>query len=225
MKLSVLLVEDDLDLAATVVDYLDLEEINCDHAANGIAGLSLIKASEFDVILLDINMPQMDGLSVCEALRNEGISTPVLMLTARDTLEDKLAGFEVGSDDYMVKPFDMLELVARIKALSKRRNGLSNKLSMFGLNADFDTKTVNREQTELQISPTGWKILELLMRHSPQVVSREKLMQSVWGDDQPDSNSLKVHLFKLRQQVDANTFSHKLIHTIAGQGFVLQDKQ
>jgi len=225
MKLSVLLVEDDLDLAATVVDYLDLEEIDCDHAANGIAGLVLIKANQFDVILLDINMPKMDGLSVCEALRSEGVSTPVLMLTARDTLEDKLAGFEVGSDDYMVKPFDMLELVARIKALSKRRSGLTNKLSMFGLHADFDAKTVTREQTTLQLSPTGWKILELLMRHSPQVISREKLMQAVWGDEQPDSNSLKVHLFKLRQQVDASSFKHKLIHTIAGQGFVLQDKQ
>ncbi len=115
MNIRVLLVEDDLDLAATVIDYLELEGIICDHAANGIAGLQFISQQYFDVMILDVNMPRMDGLTVCKKMRDQGISTPVLMLTARDTLDDKLAGFAVGSDDYLVKPFDLRELMARIE--------------------------------------------------------------------------------------------------------------
>jgi len=221
MNYSVLIVEDDLDLAATVVDYLELDNISCDHAANGIAGLQLINQHHYDVIILDINMPRMDGLSVCKNIRELGQTTPVLMLTARDTLDDKLAGFEVGSDDYMVKPFEMLELIARIKVLANRRSGQTNKLSLFGLEIDFALKTASRNQRVLQLSPTGWKILEVLMRKSPQVVSRNQLSQLVWGDNFPDSNSLKVHLFKLRQQVDGEN-EDKLLHTIKGQGFTFR---
>jgi len=221
MNYSVLIVEDDLDLAATVVDYLELDSISCDHAANGIAGLQLINQYHYDVIILDVNMPRMDGLSVCKNIRELGQTTPVLMLTARDTLDDKLAGFDVGSDDYMVKPFEMLELIARIKVLANRRSGQTNKLSLFGLDIDFALKTASRNQRALQLSPTGWKILEVLMRKSPQVVSRNQLSQLVWGDNFPDSNSLKVHLFKLRQQVDGET-DDKLLHTIKGQGFTFR---
>ncbi len=221
MKYHVLLVEDDLDLAATVVDYLDIEGIHCDHAANGIAGLQLISQHTYDVIILDVNMPRMDGLSMCKNIREQGLSTPILMLTARDTLEDKLAGFSVGSDDYMVKPFEMLELVARIQALAKRQSGQVEKISLYGLEVDFNLKTATRSQRSLQFSPTGWKILEILIRNAPNVVPRNQLSQTVWGDNVPDSNSLKVHLFKLRQQVD-NGFEEKLIHTITGQGFAFR---
>ena len=221
MNYRVLLIEDDLDLAATLVDYLELENISCDHAANGIVGLQLINQHEYDVIILDVNMPRMDGLTVCKNMRELGQNTPVLMLTARDTLEDKLAGFDAGSDDYMVKPFEMLELIARIKVLANRRSGQTNKLSLYGLDIDFSLKIATRNQRSLKLSPTGWKILEVLMRKSPQVVSREQLFQLVWGDDAPDSNSLKVHLFKLRQQVDVER-EVKLLQTIKGQGFVFR---
>lgn len=222
MKVHVLLVEDDLDLATTVIDYLELEGIACDHAANGVAGLQLIDDNPFDVMILDVNMPRMDGLTVCKKMREQGISTPVLMLTARDTLDDKLAGFAVGTDDYLVKPFEMKELIARIQVLAKRRSGQTQKLSLHNVEADFGAKTLTRGQRIIQLSPTGWKILQVLMRKSPEVVTKKQLLQAVWGDELPDSDSLKVHMFKLRQQVDS-AGDNKLIHTVAGQGFAFRD--
>lgn len=233
----ILLVEDDVDLATTIIDYLELENLTCEHAANGIAGLQFIEQpgqTPFDVIILDMNMPRMDGLTVCKKLRAQGNKTPIIMLTARDTLADKLMGFEVGADDYLVKPFEMLELVARIRALSKRQSGQTDKFSIADFSANFAAKKATRNGHILHLSPTGWKLLELLMRKSPEVVSREQMSQAIWGEDAPDSNSLKVHLFKLRQQIDGNTevnienstkSSHKLIHTIAGLGvsFGLKD--
>jgi DNA-binding response OmpR family regulator len=222
MNYHVLLIEDDLDLAATIVDYLALENICCDHAANSIAGLNFINQQHYDVVLLDVNLPRMNGLTVCKNIREQGNNIPVLMLTARETLDDKLAGFAVGSDDYMVKPFAMLELIARIHVLANRRNGLTNILSLYGVDVDFSTKTLKRASCALQLSPTGWKILEILMRKSPEVVSKEQLLKAIWGDELPDSDSLKVHLFKLRQQVDRKS-QKKLIHTVIGQGFAFRE--
>ncbi|WDE09753.1 response regulator transcription factor [Thalassomonas haliotis] len=223
VKRNILLVEDDLDLAATVVDYLELEGISCDHAANGIRGLGLVQSQSYDMVILDVNMPRMDGLLVCRKMREQGIDTPVLMLTARDTLDDKLAGFKVGSDDYLVKPFAMLELVARIHVLAKRRSGQTTSTELYGLSIDFSQKIAKRGQRQLQLSPTGWILLETLVRKSGQIVTRDQLCHAVWGDELPDSNSLKVHLFNLRQQIDAPGES-KLIHTVPGQGVALRQQ-
>jgi DNA-binding response OmpR family regulator len=196
--LNILLIEDDLDLADTVVQYLELEGIRCDHAANGMAGLQLAKEGQYQVLLLDLNLPRLDGLSLCRRLRTAGDDTPVLMLTARDQLDDKLAGFNAGTDDYLVKPFALQELVARVEVLARRRSGEVRKLTCDDLVMNLSDKTVTRNSIPLKLSPIGWRLLERLLRASPEVVSRQALEEAVWGDEIPDSNSLKVHMFHLR---------------------------
>ena len=127
MRIHTLLVEDTLSLAETVIAFFELEGIDCDYAATGPQGLELALSNEYQTILLDINLPRMNGLEVCEALRHQGVDVPVLMLTARDTLEDKLAGFDAGTDDYLIKPFELSELAARVKALAKRRSAQAQR--------------------------------------------------------------------------------------------------
>lgn len=219
--LNVVLVEDDFDLAETVIDYLELEDIHCDYASNGIAGLQLVQANSYDVILLDLNMPGLDGLSLCQQVRTAGDATPILMLTARDQLNDKLEGFAAGTDDYLVKPFELQELVVRIRALAKRRSGQTLLLKYHDLEMNLTEHSVSRGGRELKLSPIGWQILETLLRAAPEAVPRRKLVAAVWGDDTPDSDSLKVHLFHLRKAMDA-PFSTALLQTIPGHGFAIK---
>ena len=221
MSLFLLLVEDDFDLAATIVQYLELEGMVCDHAASGEAGLNLARENKYDVLLLDIMLPRMNGLEVCQALRNTGQDTPILMLTARDTLDDKLAGFRSGTDDYLVKPFDMPELIMRIHALARRKSGQVKILNVLDLTMHLDSKEAFRSKRKLALTPTGWILLETLARLSPAVVSRNKLLQAVWGDEIPESNSLKVHLHKLRRQLDGSKES-PMLHTVPGHGYALR---
>lgn len=221
MPLHVLVVEDDVDLAATIFEYLALEDMQPEHAMNGEAGLHLARQRRYDVIVLDVTMPRMDGLEVCHALRREGMDTPVLMLTARDALDDKLAGFNAGTDDYVVKPLDMAELVARIRSLASRRSGQSRVLKVADLVLDLDRREVSRAGRPLRLSPTGWRMLEALMRASPGVVSRGRLHEAVWGDEPPESNSLAVHLSRLRRAVDRG-FATSLIETVPGHGVALR---
>lgn len=218
---KVLLVEDDIDLATAIIDYLDLEDIKADYAADGLLGYNLITSQDFDVVLLDLNLPKIEGLVICERVRAQGIETPILMLTARDTLDDKLEGFSRGTDDYLVKPFDMEELVARVKVLAKRKSGQVSRLVVEDLVFDLSLHEVTRAGKLLKLSPIACKILELLMRESPNAVSREKIMQIVWGDELPDSNSLKVHIFNLRKQINSEDLP-SLIHTVPNFGFVLK---
>ncbi|GAA6184028.1 cationic peptide response regulator transcription factor CprR [Aliiglaciecola sp. NS0011-25] len=219
--MNVLLVEDDIDLATTIVDYLEIESIECDHASNGLMGLSLIESNHYQMIILDINMPKMDGLTLCSTLRERGMDIPILMLTARDSLDNKLQGFEAGSDDYLVKPFAMKELVARVQVLAKRRSGEVKKLAVGDLSLDLSQHTAHLKQNTLKLSPIAFKILEVLVRTSPQAVSRQQLMQQVWGDEQPDSNSLKVHIHHLRKQLDVEHSNVKL-ETVSGVGFAIK---
>lgn len=219
--LMVLLVEDDQDLAQTVVQYLELEQIQCDHASNGVAGLNLMQQNHYQVLLLDLNLPRLDGIKVCQQLRQQGNDTPILMLTARDQLADKVNGFNAGTDDYLVKPFELQELVVRINALARRRSGQVKILRYGPLQLNLDERQASRDGHALKLSPTGWRLLETLARAAPAVVSREQLEQAVWGDELPDSNSLKVHLFHLRKAVDT-PFDQALIKTVSGQGFALR---
>lgn len=220
--LNALLVEDDLDLAQTIVQYLELEQIRCDHASNGVAGLNLARKERYDVLLLDLNLPRLDGLSVCERLRADGDDTPVLMLTARDRLEDKIDGFRAGTDDYLVKPFELQELVVRVHALARRRSGQAHVLRCADLAMNVSEKTAVRGERPIKLSPTGWRLLEVLLRASPNVVSRRELESAVWGDEPPDSDSLKVHIFNLRKAVDGPS-ERRLIHTVAGHGFAVRE--
>lgn len=219
--LNVLLVEDDLDLAATLMDVMQLENMACDHASNGLAGLQLLQQQQYDVLVLDLNLPKLDGLSVCRQAREQGQDMPVLMLTARDALDDKLQGFEAGSDDYLVKPFEVEELLARIRVQARRRSGQARRIWRGDIQMWLDEHRAQRGERILNLSPTGWRLLECLLRASPSPVSREKLISAVWGENPPDSNSLKVHIHKLRKTLEQGGEPSCIFH-IAGAGFALQ---
>ncbi|WP_215406670.1 response regulator transcription factor [Vibrio gigantis] len=223
MSINALLIEDDSDLAEAIADYMELDGFEFDFAYNGAAGLNLALEGRYDIILTDINMPKMDGLDVCQSLRQQGVTTPILMLTARDTLQDKVAGFEVGSDDYLVKPFAMKELKMRLMALVRRAQGTVTTLSVADLKLDLDKHQAIRDGKLLKLSPVCWRMLVTLVRNSPNVVSKTKL-EEAWEDEMPSSDSMKAHLFKLRQIVDA-PFDSKLIHTVHGIGVVLHEEQ
>ena len=223
MPFSILLVEDDYDLAQTIADYLGLEGILVDHAANGEAGYQLARRLVHDVLVLDLGLPRLDGVSLCQRLRKEGCETPILMLTARAGLNDKLAGFRAGTDDYLAKPFELAELEARLKVLSRRRSGESRRLVVDDLVMDLDRKEASRGKQKLRLTPTGWCLLELLMRKAPDLVSRRQMEEAVWGDTPPETDSLKVHLHKLRQEVDGKA-SFSMIQTVSGHGVRLRSK-
>ncbi len=222
--LNALLVEDDRDMAESIHDYLALENIHCDHAWNGASGLEIARQQRFDVLLLDINLPRLNGLQVCEALRDQGIETPVLMLTARDTLEDRLEGFRVGTDDYLIKPFAMAELVARARTLARRRQSFQRQLKIADLVMDLKTHKLTRKGQELDLTPIEWDLLELLMRHSPQIVSRQMILETLWPDEIPATDCLKVHLYRLRKKVDLEGY-RPLLQTIPGRGVAIRGQE
>jgi DNA-binding response OmpR family regulator len=221
MSINVLLVEDDIDLASTIMDYLEIEDISCDHASNGLQGLSLFEENTYQVVLLDLNLPRLDGLSICQKVRADGNDTPILMLTARDSLDDKAAGFSAGTDDYLVKPFEIEELLMRVIALSTRKSGQISQLTLGDLQLNMQSRIATYAGNQLKLTPITLKILQKLMRETPNPLSREVLMQEVWGDEQPDSNSLKVHIHHLRKQL-ALVNANLSIENEAGFGFVLR---
>jgi len=219
--LNILLVEDNKDLALSIIDYLECKKISCDYAATGIEGTKLIKDNHYDVIILDINMPDMDGLTLCEEIRLQGVDTPVLMLTARDTLENKIEGFNAGTDDYMVKPFEIEELIIRLQALSKRRSGQVSTLSVGPISLNLKKRTGQINNEHINLTPIIFKLLEILLRASPNPVSRDELLQKVWGDHLPDSNKLRVHIHNLRKVLNSGQADH-LLTTISGYGFCIK---
>lgn len=222
--LNILLVEDDYDLAETICEYLQMEGLICHHAINGETGLRLAGEYEFQVILLDLNLPRQDGLTICRKLRQKGDDTPVLMITARDSLTHKIEGFNAGTDDYLIKPFALEELMVRIQALAKRRSGQITKLVCDDLEMDLEKRIVKRNAVQIYLSPSLWKLLEALLRASPGVVSKSRLEMALWGEDIPESNSLKVHMHNLRKAVDT-PFPRHLIHTVPRHGFALSKKE
>ena len=219
---TILLVEDHDDLATTIGDYLENSGFAMDYAADGSIALNLMEDNVYDIVILDLMLPKVDGLRVCRKLRDRGDATPILMLTARDQLEDKLEGFEVGADDYLVKPFEMEELLARLNALLRRARGEVSDGAIRVGDLVFDPRTmrVEREGQRLTLSPTSIRILRILMRESPRLVSREQIENELWGDMLPDSDTLRSHMYNLRKSID-RPFSSKLLHTVQGMGFKL----
>jgi len=221
--MRVLLIEDHLDIAANIVDHLSLRGHTVEVAPNGLGGLHLAVTESFDVIVLDVMLPGMDGLTVCRRLREStsgSASAPVLMLTANDTLEDTLAGFDAGTDDYLTKPFSLRELEARLLALHKRRRVEPSRLQVGDLVLDLGTLQVERAGHTIALNRMGLALLTELMKASPNVVTRDVLLRELWGDQPPGSDVLRSHVYALRRAID-KPFPTPLLHTVHGSGWRL----
>ena len=222
--MRILVIEDNRDILANILGYLELKGFTVDCAQDGLSGMHLALTQPYDLIVLDIMLPGMDGYQLCQKLRQEADNnTPIIMLTARDALDDRLVGLNAGADDYLVKPFALSELVARIEAVLRRSSGTNKRvLEVADLRYDLETLEVSRAGQLLKLNPIGLKLLAILMQRSPAVVRRETLEEALWGDDIPDSDSLRSHIHQLRQSID-KPFATALLHTVHGVGFRLAD--
>ncbi|WP_439886218.1 response regulator transcription factor [Pseudomonas sp. MBLB4123] len=222
--MRILVIEDNRDILANVLDYLQLKGFGVDCAQDGLTGLHLATSQHFDLIVLDIMLPGIDGYQLCRRLREEARSEiPILMLTARDALDDRLLGLRSGADDYLVKPFALSELVARIEAILRRVQGNRRRLlQVADLVYDLDTLHISRAGRPLKLNPLGMKLLAILMQKSPAVVRREVLEEALWGEDCPDSDSLRSHVHQLRLVLD-KPFPRALLHTQHGVGYRLAE--
>ena len=222
--MRILVIEDNRDILANILGYLELKGFTVDCAQDGLSGMHLALTQPYDLIVLDIMLPGMDGYQLCQKLRQEADNnTPIIMLTARDALDDRLKGLHAGADDYLVKPFALSELVARIEAVLRRSSGANKRvLEVADLRYNLETLEVSRAGQPLKLNPIGLKLLATLMQRSPAVVRREALEEALWGDDIPDSDSLRSHIHQLRQSID-KPFATTLLHTVHGVGFRLAD--
>lgn len=222
--MHLLVIEDNLDLVANLYDFLEARHHSVDAAYDALTGLKFAMENDYDAIVLDLILPGMDGLQVCSQLRERGLGVPVLMLTARNTLEEKLAGFAHGADDYLVKPFALRELEARLKALVRRCRGEEavRTLQVADLVLEPDAIRVQRGGRGMNLPPIPFKILTLLMRRFPRVVTRQAIEREVWGDSPPNSDALRAHMHVLRNAID-KPFDRALLHTVHGMGYRLMD--
>jgi two-component system response regulator MprA len=221
----VLIVDDEPAVRDALDRALRLERYEIDLAADGREALDRLAEARLDAVVLDVAMPGIDGLEVCKRLRDAGDRTPVLMLTARDTVDDRVAGLDAGADDYLVKPFALKELKARLRALMRRAadNGGSEKLRFADLELDAVAWEVHRGGRRLELSRTEFNLLALFLEHPRQVLSRSQIFERVWGYDfGSSSNSLGVYMGYLRRKTEAGGES-RLLHTVRGVGYVLRD--
>lgn len=227
---ALLLVEDNEDILAMLYAFFEPLGYELDCARNGRAGLEQALAGRFDCLVLDVMLPGMDGITLCRTLREKhDYRTPIIMLTARDTVADRVLGLESGADDYLIKPFALKELEARIRALIRARGrgqqgagsgGGSGELRYADVVVDVAGHRVTRQGKELRISPTGFRILCELMRAAPALVAREELEQMLWGDDPPGGSALRTHIHELRQALD-KPFDPPLLQTVTHVGYRL----
>lgn len=219
--MKILVIEDDADIASNIGQYFEDRGHRLDFAYNGNHGLELALGERFDLIILDLMLPGKDGVSLCREFRRRSRhDTPILMLTARDTIDDKIGGFEAGADDYLVKPFSLRELDARVHALTRRtRAPESAKIVCIGdLELNRATMQAMRDRQPIRLKPRAFRILEYLMDNADRVVSRQELIDHIWRDDPPDGDPLRVHIHHLRSKID-KPFDRELIHTVHGVGY------
>lgn len=225
--MNILLVEDDLRVSELIKRGLDEQGFNTTQAYDGLTGKKLILTQEFNLLITDIILPKINGLDLCKEIRNLKPELPILMLTALGTTDDKIEGFDAGADDYLVKPFEMRELVARIKAILKR--SLKNKseiiLRFSDLEMNLKTKIVKRNNKELSLTLKEFKLLEFLLQNQERVISRKEIAEKVWNTHfDTGTNFIDVYINYLRKKVDKE-FDNKLIHTKSGMGFILKSEE
>lgn len=222
--MRLLVIEDNRNLVANIFEHFERRGDTLDAAPDGPTGLHLILTQRYDAVILDWGLPRMDGHTVLRHLRDAGHDVPVLMLTARHELPDKVAGFRAGADDYLTKPFELQELEVRLEALVARAAGRTRPrvLRVADLTLDLASLEATRGGTSLHLYPAGRRMLEVLMRDSPAAVTRERLEHALWGDDPPDGNMLRSHVYELRRSVDG-PFARKLIHTVSRVGYRIAD--
>ena len=221
-KLCILLIEDNQSIARQLIEFLEGHKWSVDYADNGSLGIKLALENEYDVILLDLNLPDIDGIDVCRQIKNEAmVNTPILMLTARDAFEDKARGFGEGADDYVTKPFELRELVLRCQALARRQQlHLEQQIRIGDLLIDKAQHQAQRQGQVLKLTGIGFKILTTLAEAYPQPVSRSSLIHKLWADEPPDSDALRSHIYSLRAALD-KPFETAMLKTITNLGFKL----
>lgn len=223
MKLKILLVEDNPQIAGVIVDYFEFKGMTMDHACHGELGLQLASEEHYDLLILDVMLPGIDGFALCRALRQkEGVDIPILLLTGKDQTQDILQGFEVGADDYLVKPFDLDILAARVNALVRRyrREQGTKHLQYEALSLDLEQHLLQREGQVAKLNPVQFSIVKLLLQQAPHPVKKQQLVQAIWGDDEPDTDLLRSHIYQLRQLID-KPFAHAYIKTLPRVGYQL----
>jgi two-component system, OmpR family, alkaline phosphatase synthesis response regulator PhoP len=228
MKPNVLLVEDEPGITMILTDRLDLEGYEVDSAADGESGLQKALTGKFDLIILDVMLPKKSGFEVCRTLRQNNIMTPVLMLTARGNVVDKVTGLQIGADDYLTKPFDTMELVARLQALLRRSQIPGARLAdvyEFGeVRVDFKRSEVTRAGAVVAMSAREFQLLKYLVEHRDETISREELLKEVWGyDATPETRTVDVHMAWLRQKLEENQKFPKHFITVRGMGYRFSD--
>lgn len=224
--MRILLIEDDPKLSASIAKHLRAESFAVDIAPDGRKGEELAHINTYDVILLDIMMPQQDGWMTCKNLRKEKVVTPILMLTALDDVEDKIRGLDTGADDYLPKPFHIGELLARIRALARRRTEVrSTNIENFGLRLDIATHRAYRDGKEIILTSKEFALLELFMMHPGKILTRENISEHLWDMNfEPRSNVIESFVRFLRQKIDKG-FETSLIQTVRGAGYIFSDKK
>lgn len=223
--MRILLVEDDIKIASFIIKGMKAAGYAVDHALDGEEGLHLVLNEPYDTAIIDIMLPKLDGLSLIDGMRKNRISTPVIILSAKGSVDDRVKGLQTGGDDYLTKPFAFSELLARVQALIRRASGTTEptRLTMGSLSMNLLSREVTREGNTIELQPMEFSLLEYLMRHAGRVVSKTMIMEHVWDYNfDPQTNVVEARICRLRDKIDRD-FAAKLIHTVRGVGYILKE--